>query len=105
MKKVIVRYPDVALDGDTIVISGPPRCLFHYREELAEYADQQERQVATTHIEFALDYMEVTFASDIHHFIPTACSTAPQKALSTMNGCGWLIVLERSYIARRINMP
>ena len=68
MKEVIVRYPDIDFNGETIVIIGPPRCLFHYREELAEYSDQHELQVVKSHIEFALGYMKTTLASDIYHY-------------------------------------
>jgi hypothetical protein len=71
LKAVVPWYPNVNLDGDNIVIVGPPHCLFHYYQELLEYGNRSyddDALSAKGHIDFAVNYMKDVFASDLRHY-------------------------------------
>ena len=60
LQDVIGSYPGVNLDSVGIIqISGPdvPRCLFHYRQELHEYAEASNDDDIQEHVGFLLKYM------------------------------------------------
>ena len=58
LQTVIKEYPAVSLGGDRIIIQGEVKCIFHYRKELAAYADDLGDQVARSHVLLALRFME-----------------------------------------------
>jgi len=58
MRDVIKAYPGVNMDTQMeVLLYDKPRCLFHYRDELHEYAMLSDDPERKKHILFALDYM------------------------------------------------
>lgn len=58
LRTVIKQYPSVSFYADMINIPGLPKCIFHYRNELAEYRDKLKDTVAKLHITLVLRLME-----------------------------------------------
>jgi hypothetical protein len=69
LRTVIKKYPSVTLDGP-VMITGLPKCLFHYRVELRKYADELYDRSEAEHVYFALRYMEQVIPDQLwnwHH--------------------------------------
>jgi hypothetical protein len=56
LREVIATYPGLKLQAPMIVLRDTPKCLFHYRREIAAYARTLEDPVAREHIQFIQDY-------------------------------------------------
>lgn len=58
LQKVIKEYPGEHFGCDTVTIESPYRPIFHYRDELAKYADEAEDEDVKTHVRLLLTFME-----------------------------------------------
>ena len=65
LRKVIGTYPGVDFTSNPISILEPPRCLFHYRDELRKHAEESEDEKEKSHIHPCLQYMEKTLHREI----------------------------------------
>jgi hypothetical protein len=65
LQNVVVDYPGLNLHTNKLVIRHPPKCLFHYREELQEYAKQLQEDTARQHLSFCLRYVRSALKSEI----------------------------------------
>ncbi|KAF2833877.1 P-loop containing nucleoside triphosphate hydrolase protein [Ophiobolus disseminans] len=66
LKEVIASYPGVNIDSEQSVrLHGKPRCLFHYRHELEEYARTSVGASMKQHVAFCLKYMEKALAKEL----------------------------------------
>jgi hypothetical protein len=65
LQEVIVRYPGIDFFAKVVTILGSPRCLFHYRQELQEYARKLVDVEAAKHVLFLLEHMFQVFGSDL----------------------------------------
>ena len=72
IRAVVAYYPNVKLAGTPLVLSAPFRVLYHHREELAEYRDNQPvahspEYTATTaeHIDILLNFLETNNGKEI----------------------------------------
>lgn len=65
LQKVIVRYPGIDFHAAVVVITGDPRCLFHYRKELKAYLDALRDEEAIKHVEMLLKHMRKVFSTDL----------------------------------------
>lgn len=76
---VDVEYPELNLESPKIIIRGPPKCFFHYREELNTYGLALQDPTAIQHLVFALDYMYRTLHNEIisYYHLMEAPSSAP----------------------------
>lgn len=58
LQKVIKEYPDEHFWSDTVTIDAPFKPIFHYRGELAAYADKLESEVEKAHVRLLLSFQE-----------------------------------------------
>jgi hypothetical protein len=66
LKGVIGSYPGVNIDSEQSVrIHGKPRCLFHYRHELDQYATASNDVSIKQHVIFCLKYMTKALQKEI----------------------------------------
>lgn len=65
LQKVVGRYPGIDFHAAVVVLTGPPRCLFHYRQELQDHLDELEDEEAKKHIALLLKHMRRTFAVEL----------------------------------------
>lgn len=65
LQDVISRYPGMEFHAKIITILGPPRCLFHYREELQAYGASLEDETAAIHLIFLLEHMYKVFEAEV----------------------------------------
>ena len=89
LQKVVKEYPSVNLGGDVIIIEGQVKCLFHYRKELAAYADDLEDQAARLHVLLALHFMERELRQPIKVY--EAMVESATISPSTVFQCMWMI--------------
>jgi hypothetical protein len=68
LREVIGTYLGVDFTSEPIVIQEPPRCLFHYRDELRRYAEKSDNQQLKSHLQLCLQYMEKTLHQEIKIF-------------------------------------
>ncbi|KAF4990646.1 hypothetical protein FDECE_14311 [Fusarium decemcellulare] len=69
LREVIGTYPGVSLmSAAHIRIPSPPKCLFHYRDELEDYATRSDDPVMKSHIHLCLGYMTRVLAHEIAVF-------------------------------------
>jgi hypothetical protein len=70
IKDVIVEYPEVDIDifSSSIHLFEKPRCLFHYRNELQQYAEGSDKSLMKEHVAFCLKYMSRSLAKEISSF-------------------------------------
>ncbi|KAJ0122497.1 hypothetical protein J7T55_003010 [Diaporthe amygdali] len=68
LKDVIGSYPGEDFDTATVIISVPPKCLFHYRRELKAYAEKSDDTKIKDHVSLCLKYVEKTMAEEIRIF-------------------------------------
>ncbi|KAI9665062.1 MAG: hypothetical protein M1821_006510 [Bathelium mastoideum] len=68
LQTTIKDYPGVSLSAEILIISGNPKCIFHYRKELARYRDELKDAVAKLHLFLALNYMEREFRGSIKKY-------------------------------------
>lgn len=65
LRKVIGTYHGVDFTARTVSIVEPPRCLFHYQDELHRYAQESNNEQEKSHIQLCLQYMEKTLHREI----------------------------------------
>ena len=58
LRKVIGKYPDVDFSSKFITIREPPRCLFHFQDELRQHAEASGNHHLQSHMQLCLQYME-----------------------------------------------
>jgi hypothetical protein len=71
LKKVVPEYATFNIDVKNISITGEPRCLFHYRDELMGYGRSMleiHNLDAAQHIQHLISYMWEVFAVEIVSF-------------------------------------
>lgn len=65
LRKVISTYPGVDFATNPVRILEPPRCLFHYQDELRRYAEESDNEKEKSHVHLCLQYMEKTLHREI----------------------------------------
>lgn len=65
LREVIGTYGGVDFTSKFVTIEDPPRCLFHYQDELRQYAEASDNQQLKSHLQLCLQYMEKTFHQEI----------------------------------------
>lgn len=65
LREVIRKYPGVSFSGDTIILHGKLKCIFHYRDELEKYRQESNEKAAKWHIHLILRFM----AKELQHSI------------------------------------
>jgi hypothetical protein len=68
LREVIGTYGGVDFTSKFVTIEEPPRCLFHYRDELRQYAEASDNQQLKSHLHLCLQYMEKTLHQEIKIF-------------------------------------
>ncbi|KAI4633465.1 hypothetical protein J4E80_000831 [Alternaria sp. BMP 0032] len=68
LREVIKTYSGLKLQAPMIVLRDTPKCLFHYRGEIAAYARTLEDPVAREHIQFIQDYAYQQMAEAMLNF-------------------------------------
>ena len=69
LQEVVGSYPGINIETDsTITLHGEPRCLFHYRKELKEYAEASQDDCMREHVGFSLRYMNRALRKEILTF-------------------------------------
>lgn len=65
LHKVIGNYPGVDCTARTVRLIEPPKCLFHYQDELRRHAQESNNEQEKSHVRLCLQYMERTFHREI----------------------------------------
>ncbi|KAL8758795.1 MAG: hypothetical protein Q9199_001206 [Rusavskia elegans] len=65
LRKVIGTYHGIDFNARTISIVEPPRCLFHYQDELRRHAQESDNEQEKSHLRLCLQYMEKTLHREI----------------------------------------
>ena len=69
MREVIQSYPGININsGADVLIFDNPRCFFHYRKELRQFAEACDTPQAKEHSLFCLKYMARVLRQDIHAY-------------------------------------
>lgn len=68
LRKVIGDYYGVDFSGKFVTIEEPPRCIFHYQDELRQHAEASENDQLKSHMQLCLEYMEKTLHREIKLF-------------------------------------
>ncbi|KAI4253040.1 MAG: hypothetical protein L6R42_007723, partial [Xanthoria sp. 1 TBL-2021] len=65
LRKVIGTYHGIDFNARTVSIVEPPRCLFHYQDELRRHAQESDNEQEKSHIRLCLQYLEKTLHREI----------------------------------------
>ena len=65
LREVIGTYPGVDFATKSVSITEPPKCLYHYQDEIRRYAEASNDKQEKSHIQLCLQYMEKTFHREI----------------------------------------
>lgn len=65
LRKVVGNYPGVDFTARTVRLIEPPKCLFHYQDELRRHAQESNHEQEKSHVRLCLQYMEKTFHREI----------------------------------------
>ena len=65
LRKVIGNYAGVDFTLKFVVIQEPPRCIFHYQDELRQHAETSGDDQLKSHMQLCLEYMEKTLHREI----------------------------------------
>ncbi|KAL8653580.1 MAG: hypothetical protein Q9226_003795 [Calogaya cf. arnoldii] len=65
LRKIIGTYQGVDFTRRTVSIVEPPRCLFHYQDELRRHAQESDNEQEKSHIQLCLQYMEKALHREI----------------------------------------
>jgi hypothetical protein len=57
LREVIKKYPGVSFSGETIILHGQLKCIFHYRDELEKYRQNSTEKAAKWHVHLILRFM------------------------------------------------
>jgi hypothetical protein len=68
LREVIGTYRGVDFASNPVTIREPPRCLFHYQDELRQHAEASGNQQLKDHLQLCLQYMEKTLHQEIKIF-------------------------------------
>ncbi|KAI0867249.1 hypothetical protein GGS24DRAFT_347046 [Hypoxylon argillaceum] len=69
IRHVIKSYPGLAIGSKgKIVLDDQPRCLFHYRAELLEFAHSQSDKRFLQHVDYCLKYMNKVLSPQLNAF-------------------------------------
>ena len=71
LKECVPEFSTCDIARKPIVLTGPPRCLFHFRDALIKYHQRcvdNNQLLTATHVKFLLDHMFNTLSSEIRHF-------------------------------------
>ncbi|KAL8920301.1 MAG: hypothetical protein Q9172_004560 [Xanthocarpia lactea] len=65
LRNVIGTYHGLDFTTKAVSIREPPRCLFHYQDELRRHAQESNNAQEESHMRLCLQYMEKTFHREI----------------------------------------
>ncbi|KAL8828845.1 MAG: hypothetical protein Q9170_006423 [Blastenia crenularia] len=65
LRDIIGTYHGIDFTANPVTIMEPPRCLFHYQDELRRYADKSSNKQEKAHIQLCLQYMEKSLHREI----------------------------------------
>ena len=65
LREVIGTYAGVDFATKTVSITEPPRCLYHYQDEIRRYAEASNDKQEKSHILLCLQYMEKSLHREI----------------------------------------
>lgn len=68
LRKVIGTYPGVDFAAKFVIIQEPPRCIFHYQDELQQHSEASENDQLKSHIQLCLEYMKKILHREIKIF-------------------------------------
>jgi len=85
LQKIINEYPDEHFWSDTVTIQSPYRPVFHYREELARYADEAEDEDVKSHIRLLLTFMERELQRGISQYTANVQHAIEKPSVSYSN--------------------
>ena len=65
LRKVIGTYDGVDFTSNFMTVEEPPRCIFHYQDELRQHAEASGDDRLKSHMQLCLEYMEKTLHQEI----------------------------------------
>ena len=68
LRQVIGDYDGVDFTPNFVTIQEPPRCIFHYQDELRQHAEASENDQLKSHMQLCLEYMEKTLHREFKIF-------------------------------------
>lgn len=68
LREVIKTYPGQSFNGETVILHGQLRCIFHYRKRLEDYRQNIYDKVAKWHIHLILRFMGKELQSSIRSY-------------------------------------
>ncbi|KAK8131641.1 ATPase family AAA domain-containing protein 3B [Apiospora sp. TS-2023a] len=68
LRKVIGTYDGVDFTSKSVSILEPPRCLFHHRDELRQYAKASDNKELKKHMHLFLQYADKALSQEIKMF-------------------------------------
>jgi hypothetical protein len=68
LREVIKTYPGVNMHAGRITLGDPPKCIFHYRQELQTYGESLLDPTASQHVAFILQYMYQTMRREVSSY-------------------------------------
>jgi len=71
LKECVPTFSNLDIERQPIVLHGPPRCVFQFRDALIKYhqrCTENGHHSAATHVKFLLDHMFNTLSAEIRHF-------------------------------------
>ncbi|PQE13758.1 AAA family ATPase protein [Rutstroemia sp. NJR-2017a BVV2] len=68
LRTVIGTYHNIDFTSKTVTIREPPMCLFHYRDELHQYAEASNNEQLKAHIQLCLQYTRTVLHQEIKIF-------------------------------------
>lgn len=72
LREVIGSYPGIGIDSErSVILYGKPECLFHYRQELEDYAMAHDDPRMKEHVLFCLRYMRKALRNEISAYDST----------------------------------
>lgn len=82
IRHVIKSYPGLAIGSKgKIVLDDQPRCLFHYRAELLEFAHSQSDKRFLQHVDYCLKYMNKVLSPQLNAFSTNVEQNTDQPGL------------------------
>jgi hypothetical protein len=88
LKECVPEFSGFDLERQSMVLQDEPRCVFHYRNDLARYHDrcaEKGEADAKEHVAFMLDYMFRTLDREIRHFTRFMENPVLQPSLEFVN--------------------
>ncbi|KAJ9652347.1 hypothetical protein H2198_008386 [Neophaeococcomyces mojaviensis] len=85
LQKVVNEFPDEHFWSDTVTIQSPYRPVFHYREELAKYADEAEDEDVKAHVRLLLTFMEKELRRALSQYTANVQNALDKPSISYSN--------------------